>query len=129
MIPRALSGSSERFTGFLINHYAGYFPVWLARVQAVVLPIADRHADYAASVAERLRASGTRAELDDRSESLGRRIRDAELRKIPYILVAGDREVEAGQVALREHRKGDEGAVGVDEFAERLARETAERSA
>jgi threonyl-tRNA synthetase len=129
MIHRALFGSFERFIGILIEHYAGEFPVWLAPVQAIVLPIADRHAEYAASVAERLRASGARAELDDRSESLGRRIRDAELRKIPYILVAGDREVETGQVALREHRKGDEGAVAVDEFAERLERETAERSA
>jgi threonyl-tRNA synthetase len=129
MIHRALFGSFERFIGILIEHYAGEFPVWLAPVQTIVLPIADRHADYAASVAARLREGGARAELDDRSESLGRRIRDAEIRKIPYILVAGDREVETGQVALREHRKGDEGAVGVDEFAERLARETAERSA
>jgi threonyl-tRNA synthetase len=129
MIHRALFGSFERFIGILIEHYAGEFPVWLAPVQAIVLPIADRHAEYAASVAERLRASGARAELDDRSESLGRRIRDAEVRKVPYILVAGDREVESGQVALREHRKGDEGAVAVDEFAERLARQTAERSA
>jgi threonyl-tRNA synthetase len=129
MIHRALFGSFERFIGILIEHYAGEFPVWLAPVQAIVLPIADRHAEYAASVAARLRESGARAELDDRSESLGRRIRDAEVRKVPYILVAGDREVDAGQVALREHRKGDEGAVAVDEFAERLARETADRSA
>jgi threonyl-tRNA synthetase len=129
MIHRALFGSFERFIGILIEHYAGEFPVWLAPVQAIVLPIADRHAEYAASVAARLREAGARAELDDRSESLGRRIRDAEVRKVPYILVAGDREVESGQVALREHRKGDEGAVAVDEFAERLARETAERSA
>jgi threonyl-tRNA synthetase len=129
MIHRALFGSFERFIGILIEHYAGEFPVWLAPVQTIVLPIADRHADYAASVAARLREGGARTELDDRSESLGRRIRDAEIRKIPYILVAGDREVETGQVSLREHRKGDEGAVGVDEFAERLARETAERSA
>jgi threonyl-tRNA synthetase len=129
MIHRALFGSFERFIGILIEHYAGEFPVWLAPVQAIVLPIADRHAEYAASVTARLREGGARAELDDRSESLGRRIRDAEVRKVPYILVAGDREVEAGQVAVREHRKGDEGAVAVDEFAERLARETAERSA
>jgi threonyl-tRNA synthetase len=129
MIHRALFGSFERFIGILIEHYAGEFPVWLAPVQAIVLPIADRHAEYAASVAARLREGGARAELDDRSESLGRRIRDAEVRKVPYILVAGDREVESGQVALREHRKGDEGAVAVDEFAERLARETTERSA
>ena len=129
MLHRALLGSFERFIGILIEHYAGEFPVWLAPVQAIVLPIADRHAEYAASVASRLRAAGARAELDDRSESLGRRIREAELRKVPYILVAGDREVQSGEVALREHRKGDEGAVAVDEFAERLARESAERSA
>ena len=98
-------------------------------MQTIVLPIADRHAEYAATVAARLRDTGARAELDDRSESLGRRIRDAEVRKIPYILVAGDREVDAGQVSLREHRKGDEGAVAVEEFAARLARESAERSA
>ena len=129
MLHRALLGSFERFIGILIEHYAGEFPVWLAPVQAIVLPIADRHAEYAASVASRLRAAGARAELDDRSESLGRRIREAELRKVPYILVAGDREVQSGEVALREHRKGDEGAVAVDELAERLARESAERSA
>ncbi|HEV7460859.1 MAG TPA: threonine--tRNA ligase [Solirubrobacteraceae bacterium] len=129
MIHRALFGSFERFIGILIEHYAGEFPVWLAPVQAIVLPIADRHAEYAASVSARLREAGGRVELDDRSESLGRRIRDAELRKIPYILVAGDREVESGQVSLREHRKGDEGAVAVDEFTERLVRETGERSA
>src|SRR5436190_2719610 len=129
MIHRALFGSFERFIGILIEHYAGEFPVWLAPVQAIVLPIADRHAEYAASVVARLREAGARAELNARSESLGRRIRDAEVRKVPYILVAGDREVQAEQVALREHRKGDEGAVAVDEFAERLARETAERSA
>ena len=129
MIHRALFGSFERFIGILIEHYAGEFPVWLAPVQAIVLPIADRHAEYAASVVARLREAGARAELDARSESLGRRIRDAEVRKVPYILVAGDREVQAEQVALREHRKGDEGAVAVDEFAKRLARETAERAA
>jgi threonyl-tRNA synthetase len=129
MIHRALFGSFERFIGILIEHYAGEFPVWLAPVQAIVLPIADRHAEYAASVAARLRAAGARAELDDRSESLGRRIRDAEVRKVPYILVAGDREVDAGLVALREHRKGDEGSVAVEELAERVARETAARSA
>src|SRR5436305_568346 len=129
MIHRALFGSFERFIGILIEHYAGEFPVWLAPVQAIVLPIADRHAEYAATVAARLRDAGARAELDDRSESLGRRIRDAEVRKIPYILVAGDREVDAGLVALREHRKGDEGSVAVEELAERIARETAARSA
>ena len=93
MIHRALLGSFERFIGILIEHYAGEFPLWLAPVQAVVLPIADRHADYAREV-ERGCARGVRAEVDDRSESVGRKIRDAELRKVPYMLVVGDREAE-----------------------------------
>jgi threonyl-tRNA synthetase len=129
MIHRALLGSFERFIGILTEHYAGEFPVWLAPVQAIVLPIADRHVDYARSVVERLRARGARVELDERAESAGRKIRDAEVRKIPYMLVVGDREAEAGAVALREHRGGDRGAVDLDEFAQRLSRESAERSA
>jgi threonyl-tRNA synthetase len=127
MIHRALLGSFERFIGILTEHYAGEFPVWLAPVQALVLPIADRHAEYAARVAERLRADGARVEVDARGESVGRRIRDAELRKIPYMLVVGDREADAGEVALREHGRGDEGTVGLEDFAARLARERAER--
>src|SRR5205085_4778080 len=91
MIHRALMGSFERFIGILIEHYAGEFPVWLSPVQAIVLPIADRHLEYASSVCERLREAGVRVELDERTESVGRKIREAELRKIPYMLVAGDR--------------------------------------
>ncbi|MEA2399526.1 MAG: threonyl-tRNA synthetase [Thermoleophilaceae bacterium] len=129
MIHRALFGSFERFIGILIEHYAGEFPVWLAPVQTIVLPIADRHAEYSASVAARLLEAGARAELDDRSESLGRRIRDAELRKVPYILVAGDREAEARELSVRRHGgDGDEGAVAVAALAERLAGEAAARS-
>jgi threonyl-tRNA synthetase len=129
MIHRALFGSFERFIGILIEHYAAEFPVWLAPVQAIVLPIADRHVDYARQVVDALRAVGARVELDERPESTGRKVRDAELRKIPYMLVVGDREAEARAVSLREHRGGDRGAVPLDEMAERLARETAERSA
>ncbi len=129
MIHRALMGSFERFIGILIEHYAGEFPVWLAPVQAVILPIADRHMAYARDVLDRLRKSGARAELDDRTESVGRKIRDAEMRKVPYMLVVGDREVERGEVAVREHRKGDEGAAPVDDFVTRLRRELADRSA
>ncbi len=95
MIHRALMGSYERFIGILLEHLAGELPVWLAPVQAIVLPIADRHVEYARGVVDRLRAAGLRAELDDRTESVGRKIRDAELRKIPYMLVVGDREQEA----------------------------------
>jgi threonyl-tRNA synthetase len=128
MIHRALLGSFERFIGILIEHYAGEFPLWLAPVQAVVLPIADRHAEAAAAAAERLRAAGVRAELDDRTESVGRKIRDAELRKIPYMLVVGDREAESGTVSVRRHGGDDEGSVALDELAERLAGEIRARS-
>jgi len=117
MIHRALFGSFERFIGILIEHYAGEFPVWLAPVQAIVLTIADRHLEYASDVTARLRDEGLRIELDERTESVGRKIRDAELRKIPFMLVVGDREVETGEVALREHREGDKGSLRVEEFA------------
>ena len=127
MIHRALMGSFERFIGILIEHYAGEFPLWLAPVQAIALPIADRHNEAAASVVERLRETGLRAEIDDRTESVGRKIRDAELRKVPYMLVVGDREAEDGTVSVREHRQGDTGSVTVADFAERVRRETEER--
>jgi threonyl-tRNA synthetase len=118
MIHRALMGAFERFIGILIEHYAGEFPLWLAPVQAAVLPIADRHLDYARSVAERL--SEFRVEVDERSESVGKKIRDAELRKIPFMLVVGDQEQEDGKVAVRRHREGDLGSESVDGFAERM---------
>ena len=97
MIHRALMGSFERFIGILIEHYAGEFPLWLAPVQALVLPIADRHVEYAEQVARELRDAGLRAEVDDRSESVGRKIRDGELRKVPYMLVVGDTEAGVGR--------------------------------
>jgi threonyl-tRNA synthetase len=93
-----------------------------------VLPIADRHNDAAGAVLDELREAGVRAELDDRTESVGRKIRDGELRKVPYMLVVGDREAESGTVAVREHRHGDTGTVPVSEFAERVRRATEERS-
>jgi threonyl-tRNA synthetase len=127
MIHRALMGSYERFIGILLEHLGGELPVWLAPVQAIVLPIADRHLDYAASVRDRIHAAGLRAELDDRTESVARKIRDAELRKIPYMLVVGDRERDAGEVALREHRRGDAGSVAIEAFIERLADEVETR--
>jgi threonyl-tRNA synthetase len=127
MIHRALMGAFERFIGILIEHYAGEFPLWLAPVQARVLPLADRHADYAREVADALGAAGLRAELDDRTESVGRKIREAELRKVPYMLVVGDREAEQGAVALRRHREGDQGTLPLDEAVARLVAEAAER--
>jgi threonyl-tRNA synthetase len=127
MIHRALMGSFERFIGILIEHYAGEFPLWLAPVQAVVLPIADRHAGYAREAAERLREAGLRARVDDRSESIKRKIREAEVLKVPYMLVVGDAEQEAGAVAVRRHREGDRGVQPLAEFAEHAAHEVAER--
>ena len=129
MIHRALLGSFERFIGILIEHYAGEFPVWLTPVQTIVLPIADRHLDAARGVLEALTEAGLRAELDERTESVGRKIRDAELRKVPYMLVIGDREAEGGTVAVREHGRGDVGSAPVAEFVARLCEQTAARSA
>jgi threonyl-tRNA synthetase len=127
MIHRALLGSFERFIGILIEHYAGEFPLWLAPLQAAVLPVADRHNPYGETVAARLRAAGLRATLDDRAESVGRKIREAELRKVPYMLVVGDREAEAGGAALRRHGEGDLGTFALEEIAGRLAAEASER--
>jgi threonyl-tRNA synthetase len=124
MIHRAITGSLERFLGILIEHTGGDFPLWLAPVQARVLPIADRHADYAHRVSDRLRQSGLRAEVDDRSESVGKRIRDGELDKVPYLLIVGDRELERREASLRGHGGRDEGAVSLDELLERLMAET-----
>jgi threonyl-tRNA synthetase len=129
MIHRALFGSYERFIGILTEHFGGEFPVWLAPVQAIVLPIADRHAPYGADVLAQLRSGGVRAELDDRAESVGRKIRDAELRKIPYMLVVGDREVDACEVGVREHGQGDAGADSVDGFVARVREQSLQRLA
>jgi len=120
MIHRALMGSYERFIGILLEHFGGELPVWLAPLQAIVLPISERHLAYGAEVLARLHGAGIRAELDDRGESIGRQIRDAELRKIPFMLVVGDREAEAGEVGVREHRRGDAGSEPVPAFVERV---------
>jgi threonyl-tRNA synthetase len=126
MIHRAMLGSIERFTGILIEHYGGNLPTWLAPVQVLVLPVSDRHAGYAAGVLEALRVAGLRAELDDRSESVGKRIRDGQLQKVPYLLVVGDREEQARAVAVR--ARGEEtGSVPVEQFVSEVAAEVAER--
>jgi len=129
MIHRALMGSYERFIGILLEDTAGELPLWLAPVQAAVLPISDRHAEAARGVLARLRAAGVRAEADERTESVGRKIRDAELRKIPYMLVLGDREIEEGTLSVRRHGEGDTGSEPVEAFAGRVAQATRERSA
>jgi threonyl-tRNA synthetase len=116
MVHRALYGSIERFFGILIEHYAGAFPVWLAPVQAIVLPITDRHLEYAQKVKDRLSAEGLRVTLDERSEKVNLKIRDAQMQKIPYMLVVGDREAENGTVSVRNRKHADQGAQSVDEF-------------
>jgi len=122
MIHRALFGSMERFFGVLVEHYAGAFPMWLAPVQVAVLPITDRINKYAEQVATELRAAQLRVELNVRSDKIGAKIRDAQLQKIPFMLVLGDREMQDGKVAVRERSKGDIGAMSLDEF-----RQTAQR--
>jgi threonyl-tRNA synthetase len=129
MIHRALMGSYERFIGILLEHFAGELPVWLTPVQAIVLPISDRHTDYGARVLEELRGAGVRVELDERTESVSRKIRDAELRKIPFMLIVGDREAEGASVGVREHRAGDTGSLRIAEFAERVQFMTKTRAA
>jgi len=116
VIHRAIFGSFERFIALLIEHYAGAFPLWLAPVQARVLPIADRHLDYARTVHEQLTAAGLRAELDGRQEKIGYKIREAQLQKIPYMLVIGDREAAEGAVAVRTRTGGDQGARPAGDF-------------
>ena len=123
MIHRALLGSMERFAGILIEHHAGRFPLWLAPLQAIVLPVADRHNEYAWLVAERLREAGIRPRIDARSESVGKKIRDAELARAPYMLVVGDREQDADSVSVRRHGEGDLGAIPVVELIERMRAE------
>ncbi len=128
MIHRALLGSLERFVGCLIEHYAGAFPLWLAPVQAVVIPIADRHNEYAHSVKEQLAAVGLRAEVDERSESMNRKIRDNQLQKIPYMLVVGDRESESEAVAVRRRDGTDLGSLSVAEVVSAMKAEMEDRA-
>jgi len=123
MVHRAILGSLERFLGVLIEHYAGAFPLWLAPVQATVIPIADRHLEYAESVKGQLESQGFRAEVDSRSERMNLKIRNAQLQKVPYMLVVGDREQEDGAVAVRTREGGNLGAMALDDLLARLAEE------
>jgi len=128
MVHRALFGSVERFFGILIEHYAGAFPVWLAPVQATVLPITDKQLPYANEVAEKLKAAGVRVTVDDRSEKVNLKIRDAQMQKVPYMLVIGGREAEAGQVAVRHRKKADLGPTSVEEFIKTITAEIADKT-
>jgi threonyl-tRNA synthetase len=127
MIHRVVFGSIERFIGILIEHYGGAFPVWLAPVQVRILPIADRHHEYAYKVRDSLLQAGVRAEVNDRNEKIGYKIRASEVEKIPFMLVVGDKEVAEGTVSVRERGKGDTGSVPVASFVARVVEEIRER--
>jgi threonyl-tRNA synthetase len=128
IIHRAPFGSMERFIGVLIEHYAGEFPLWLAPVQCAVLPITDASLDYAKKVHEDLKSVGIRAELDERNEKIGNKIREWEVRKAPYMLVIGEKERQADAVAVRQHKKGDLGPMGREALMAKLKKEIADRA-
>ena len=119
MVHRALFGSVERFFGVLIEHYAGAFPLWLAPVQIGLVPIAERHHEYARKIKAELDAAGLRVEIDDRNEKMNAKIRDFANQKTPYVLIMGDKEAEAGAVSVRTRGKGDQGSIPLADFLAR----------
>ena len=127
MIHRVCFGSIERFIGILIEHFAGKFPLWLAPVQVKVLPVSDKSKEYAQKVYETLKAAGIRTELDARDEKIGYKIREAQLQKVNYMLILGEKEAEAGNLSVRNREKGDLGASGIDEFIAALKKEIEEK--
>ncbi|HMT74811.1 MAG TPA: threonine--tRNA ligase, partial [Chitinophagaceae bacterium] len=129
IIHRAPLGTHERFIGFLLEHYAGKFPLWLAPVQVKVLPISDKFMDYAQAVADKLKKADIRAEVDDRNEKIGKKIRDTELQRVPYMLVVGEKEMNENKVAIRRQGRGDAGVKAVDEFIADAVSEIADRRA
>ena len=128
IIHRAPLGTHERFIGFLLEHYAGNFPVWLAPLQVKILPISDKFIGYAKTVLDKLKKADIRAEIDERNEKIGKKIRDTELLKVPYMLVVGEKEMNENKVAVRQHGKGDAGVQLVDDFVSRIASEIKNRS-
>jgi threonyl-tRNA synthetase len=128
MVHRALLGSLERFFGVLIEHYGGAFPLWLAPVQAVVVPVTERHQDYGREIAAALRAKGLRVRVDDRSEKMNYKIREAQVQKVPYMLIVGDKEIAARNVSVRHRHAGDLGAADVEQLGARMARLAQERA-
>ena len=122
MIHRAPFGSLERFVAVLLEHTAGKFPLWLAPDQAIILPISEKFNDYAYEVAKQLTAADVRVTVDDRNEKIGRKIRDNELRRIPYMLIVGEKEAENGEVSVRKQGEGDKGTMKIATFADEIAR-------
>jgi threonyl-tRNA synthetase len=123
MVHRTILGSMERFMGILIEHFAGKFPVWIAPVQATVLPISDKFNDYARDVAKQLEDNGIRVEVDERAEKIGYKIREAQMQKVPYMLIVGEKEVEDRLVSVRKRDQGDMGQMGMEAFIEQITEE------
>ena len=128
MIHRVVFGSIERFIGIITEHFAGAFPTWLAPVQVKVIPISEKHLGYADKVKEALDAAGLRGEVDARNEKMGYKIREAQMQKIPYMFVVGDKEAEAGTVSLRSRKDGDQGSLSLDDAICRIVEEDHSRS-
>jgi threonyl-tRNA synthetase len=128
MIHRALLGSMERFLGILLEQYGGALPLWLSPVQVKVLPISEKFMEYAGEVCGRLCAAGVRAEVDGKSEKIGYKIRSAEMSKVPYMAVVGEKERAAGSVAVRRHGEGDKGTMPMEQFVQQLLRQIHERA-
>ena len=129
MVHRVAFGSIERFIGILIEHFAGKFPVWLSPLQVKILPITDKQFAYANELCEKMKAQGIRVSVDDRNEKIGYKIREAQMEKVPYMLVVGEKEAEAGQVAVRRRDKGDMGAISADEFIQTVVSDIADKIA
>jgi threonyl-tRNA synthetase len=127
MIHRTVFGSMERFMGILTEHFAGAFPTWLSPVQVKILPIIDKHHDYAYTVKKQLEEKGIRVEIDTRNEKIGYKIREGQLQKIPYLLVVGDKEIESGAVAVRHRKEGDLGSQDINDFIAMIKAEIADR--
>jgi threonyl-tRNA synthetase len=127
IIHRAPLGTHERFIGFLLEHYAGKFPTWLAPLQVKILPISDKFMDYANTILESLKKADIRVEIDDRQEKIGKKIRDTELARVPYMLVVGEKEMNEGKASIRRQGKGDLGAKDINEFIAEILAEIAER--
>ena len=127
MIHRAIYGSIERFIGILIEHFAGAFPTWIAPVQVEIIPVSDDQIDYAYEIKDKLFEEGVRVEVDDSNEKLGYKIRQAQLEKIPYMLIVGSREAEEGSVSVRDRDEGDLGEYSYEEFKNRILQEIREK--
>ena len=121
-------GSIERFIGILIEHFAGAFPTWLAPTQVKIIPISERHHDYAKRLEQSMADAGLRVEADYRAEKMGYKIREAQLQKIPYMVIVGDKEAESGQVSVRSHKDGDKGSMAVEQFVTEVQEEIRTRA-